>query len=183
MQDHTHTVAASEQSAVPDPEASQTVESLPLQQQQQQQQQQAISSWQYEKGCWEAFHARDNATARFYKERRSVSAALPTALRIMQAVTHVCVEICCPSKSLLFEEQPGLRCMVSMKGQIKAMWRRQSKFSGTAGVATAARVTPGLWCACSVLHFAWLCAFLEHSAQLHSETASHVCFYSSVACI
>ena len=26
--------------------------------------------WQYDSSCWESFHARDNATARFYKERR-----------------------------------------------------------------------------------------------------------------
>ena len=26
--------------------------------------------WQYDSRCWESFHARDNATARFYKERR-----------------------------------------------------------------------------------------------------------------
>ena len=54
--------------------ATKTVESLSLQQQQQQQLD-ANSRWQYEKGCWEAFHGRDNATARFYKERRSGSAA------------------------------------------------------------------------------------------------------------
>ena len=38
---------------------------------QQQQADGTTGKWQYEKGCWEAFHARDNATARFYKERRS----------------------------------------------------------------------------------------------------------------
>ena len=42
---------------------------LPQQQQQQQQNECSISP-EYDKGCWEAFHARDNATARFYKERR-----------------------------------------------------------------------------------------------------------------
>ena len=26
--------------------------------------------WKYDSSCWESFHARDNATARFYKERR-----------------------------------------------------------------------------------------------------------------
>lgn len=75
VQDQAHTVAASEQGAKPDSEAGQTIGSSPLQQQQL-----ANSSWQYDKGCWEAFHARDNATARFYKERRSISAALLTIL-------------------------------------------------------------------------------------------------------
>lgn len=69
-----------QQSLLPDLGARTAADSLPLpkqqkQKQQQQQQQQAVSSWQYEKGCWEAFHARDNATARFYKERRLVFAA------------------------------------------------------------------------------------------------------------
>ena len=40
-----------------------------LPQQQQQQNEHSIHP-EYDKGCWEAFHARDNATARFYKERR-----------------------------------------------------------------------------------------------------------------
>ena len=50
--------------------------------QQQQQQSQDRGEWQYKKGCWEAFHARDNATARFYKERRSAcsSRLLPALL-------------------------------------------------------------------------------------------------------
>lgn len=30
--------------------------------------------WQYDSSCWESFHAKDNATARFYKERRYVLA-------------------------------------------------------------------------------------------------------------
>jgi hypothetical protein len=41
-----------------------------LPQQQQQQQNEHSIHPEYDKGCWEAFHARDNATARFYKERR-----------------------------------------------------------------------------------------------------------------
>ena len=46
----------------------------PKQQQRQAQGNDESSNWQYDKGCWEAFHARDNATARFYKERRSPAA-------------------------------------------------------------------------------------------------------------
>ena len=30
----------------------------------------AAGPWQYNSSVWESFHARDNATARFYKERR-----------------------------------------------------------------------------------------------------------------
>ena len=48
--------------------ASPALDPLPTQQQQANG---TAEKWQYEKGCWEAFHARDNATARFYKERRS----------------------------------------------------------------------------------------------------------------
>lgn len=29
-----------------------------------------LRPWQYEISCWESFHAKDNATAKFYKERR-----------------------------------------------------------------------------------------------------------------
>lgn len=29
-----------------------------------------VGKWQYDSSCWESFHAKDNATARFYKERR-----------------------------------------------------------------------------------------------------------------
>ena len=46
----------------------------PQQQQRQARENDESSNWQYDKGCWEAFHARDNATARFYKERRSPAA-------------------------------------------------------------------------------------------------------------
>lgn len=31
--------------------------------------------WRYDSSCWESFHAKDNATARFYKERRCLPAA------------------------------------------------------------------------------------------------------------
>ena len=44
--------------------------------QQQQQVTGTAAGWRYAKGCWEAFHARDNATARFYKERRSATLTL-----------------------------------------------------------------------------------------------------------
>ena len=74
VQEHVHAAAAGQQSSSSGSGGSTTAASLPLRQQQQQQQ--ANSRWQYEKGCWEAFHARDNATARFYKERRLVSATL-----------------------------------------------------------------------------------------------------------
>ncbi len=50
--------------------ASKHVDTDPPQQQQQQQQNEYSIHPEYDKGCWEAFHARDNATARFYKERR-----------------------------------------------------------------------------------------------------------------
>lgn len=72
-----------------------TVESLFLQQQQQQE---VNSSWQYEKGCWEAFHARDNATARFYKERRSGSAASLVHARFLLGVARFgarCADLIC----------------------------------------------------------------------------------------
>ena len=86
VQEHALTAAASDQSMMADIGASTTADSFPMQH--------ASSSWQYEKGCWEAFHARDNATARFYKERRSVSVASLMALNSTHAVTHLIAELC-----------------------------------------------------------------------------------------
>lgn len=96
LQEHAHAAAPSQPSVLPASGASKTVKGLTLQEQQQQQEE-VNSSWQYEKGCWEAFHARDNATARFYKERRSGSASLVHA-RILLAVAHSgvrCAEVVC----------------------------------------------------------------------------------------
>ena len=63
--------------------------------QQQRQQSKGSTEWQYNKGCWEAFHARDNATARFYKERRSTfcgtlfPSMLPGAVDVLFALPGV----------------------------------------------------------------------------------------------
>lgn len=72
------------------------------QKQHQQDQQQAgddLSRQQYDKGCWEAFHARDNATARFYKERRYLLLEFP-ALTVTQPPQHF-LEIGCGCGSSL----------------------------------------------------------------------------------
>ena len=70
MQDGRSAAIASQPS---DPKYNLKLASMPVdtdhQQQQQQHNEYSIHP-EYDKGCWEAFHARDNATARFYKERR-----------------------------------------------------------------------------------------------------------------
>ena len=53
------------------------------------------SSWHANKGCWEAFHARDNATARFYKERRSAHTPLYTVQTLSDAA-HMFPFTACP---------------------------------------------------------------------------------------
>ncbi|KAL0035798.1 hypothetical protein WJX77_003039 [Trebouxia sp. C0004] len=72
---------------------------LPQQQQQQQQQQNDYIRPEYDKGCWEAFHARDNATARFYKERRYLLLEFP-CLTVSEPPQHF-VEIGCGCGSSL----------------------------------------------------------------------------------
>lgn len=90
-----------QQTLPPDSGGETTAACLPLHQQQQQQQ--AASSWQYEKGCWEAFHARDNATARFYKERRLVCGTQPVLVRIRHARHSLCRHVLIDSCDCVFQ--------------------------------------------------------------------------------
>ncbi len=52
-----------------------------------------------EEGAWEAFHAKDNATARFYKERRYLLLEFPV-LTVQEPPQHI-VELGCGCGSAL----------------------------------------------------------------------------------
>ncbi|KAL3133398.1 hypothetical protein ABBQ38_007267 [Trebouxia sp. C0009 RCD-2024] len=126
-----------QQTLPPDSGGETTAACLPLHQQQQQQQ--AASSWQYEKGCWEAFHARDNATARFYKERRYLLLEFP-CLTISQPPQHFLEIGCGCGSSLLPVLKANPSCSVTGTDLSPTAVHMFKQAAATAGIA-ADRVT------------------------------------------